>query len=588
MASTFFGLNIGKSGLYTYQSALNTTAHNSANAETNGYTRQVINLKASRPLSVYASHGMVGTGVTATGITQVRNNYYDTKYRSNSAIAGMYSTKSHYMTEVENYFNEVENNGILNELGNMTESLQELMKDPTSIPVRTQLTQYGNSLAEYLNSLGNNLAKVQEEANTELKNSCDRINSLSQQIAMLTKQINTAEVNGVVANDLRDARNVLVDELGSYANITVSENVVGDSVGRTTYTVKLDGKTLVNTTEYNTLSAVPSANKNNLNDIEGLYTVVWSDGQELNSTSPTLGGTLQSLYQVRDGNNGSNFTGSVTTQTGTSITVTSDNWNNELLLNIPESGSIRIGNQEVEYKSFSFEVDETTGKYTYTFELAEGSESLNLTGQDCSIGAEVKYKGIPYYMNQLNEFVRTLVKNFNEAHQQGENQNGDSGLAFFTGVNKVTGEDYSFGGDNPTSYYKLTSLNVAVSQKIKEDPNNIATTSSIVNGPEGADIVDKLLGVLNDKTMFNQGSPQTFYESLIGDIGIDAKKAENFSESQTNILKSIENQRYSVSGVDLDEEAMNIVRYQNAYNLSAKIISVMDEIYNTLINGMGV
>ena len=105
MASTFFGLNIGTSGLYTYQAALNTTAHNVSNVETLGYTRQVLNQTAGNPISVGSSYGMVGTGVTATTITQVRNNYYDTKYRSNSAIYGNYYVKEQYMKEMETYFN---------------------------------------------------------------------------------------------------------------------------------------------------------------------------------------------------------------------------------------------------------------------------------------------------------------------------------------------------------------------------------------------------------------------------------------------------------------------------------------------------
>lgn len=586
MASTFLGINIGKSGLYTYQSALNTTAHNAANAETTGYSRQIINIRASKPISVSSTYGMVGTGVTATGITQVRNNYYDVKYRSNCAISGSYSTKSYYSTQVENYFNEIENSGVLVNLENMSNSLQELSKDPSSITVKTQLTQYGVSLTEQVNYLATSLAKIQEEANTELKNSCDRINSLSQQIATLTKQINTVEVNGVVANDLRDTRNLLVDELSQYANISVSENVVNNDVGKTTYVVKLDGKTIVDTTEYVKLQVVPTETKNNVNDINGLYTLMWSDGQEFNNTSPTLGGSLQALYQVRDGNNGSVFTGKVETQTGNQITVTSENWNNELLLNIPESGTIRIGQNDIEYKSFSFTVD-ANGKYTYTFELEDSSATKNLVGEECSVGEVVKYKGIPYYMNKLNEFVRTMSKAFNEVHQTGQNANGTSGLDFFSAVNKVTGEDYVFNGANASSYYNMTAFNFSISQTIQNDPNNIATTSDIANGVENADIVYSLLNTLNDKTMFNQGSPESFFETLIADIAIDAKKVDTSATSQTTILDFIDTQRISVSGVDIDEEAMNIIRYQNAYNLSAKVVSVLDEVLDTLINVVG-
>ena len=107
MASTFFGLNIGASGLYAYQIGINTTAHNVSNAETDGYTRQIVNKQASKAISVGSGYGMVGTGVNVTSISQVRNKYLDEKYSFNSTLSGEYSTKSYYMTEMESYFNEV-------------------------------------------------------------------------------------------------------------------------------------------------------------------------------------------------------------------------------------------------------------------------------------------------------------------------------------------------------------------------------------------------------------------------------------------------------------------------------------------------
>jgi flagellar hook-associated protein 1 FlgK len=88
--------------------------------------------------------------------------------------------------------------------------------------------------------------------------------------------------------------------------------------------------------------------------------------------------------------------------------------------------------------------------------------------------------------------------------------------------------------------------------------------------------------------MFDTGAPDGFFQTTVAEIGIDTEKATTFSDSQSNILESIKNQRLSVSGVDVDEEAMNLVRYQNAYSLSAKVITTMNQIYDKLINEMGV
>src|SRR5690554_6857347 len=102
MPSTFLGLNIGNSGLYAYQSALNVTAHNITNAETPGFSRQVQNQRAGNPIRVNQLYGMVGSGVYVTDTTQVRNEYYDIKYRQNHTIYGEYATKEHYMHKIEN------------------------------------------------------------------------------------------------------------------------------------------------------------------------------------------------------------------------------------------------------------------------------------------------------------------------------------------------------------------------------------------------------------------------------------------------------------------------------------------------------
>ena len=108
MASTFFGLDIGKSGLYTAQGGLNATAHNIANIETEGYTRQVIEQKAGNALRANGRHGMIGTGVDIISIKQTRSDYYDEKYRNNNSIYGGYSTKTNYMSQIEGYLNEIQ------------------------------------------------------------------------------------------------------------------------------------------------------------------------------------------------------------------------------------------------------------------------------------------------------------------------------------------------------------------------------------------------------------------------------------------------------------------------------------------------
>jgi flagellar hook-associated protein 1 FlgK len=618
MSSTFFGLNIGQTGLYAYQAALDTTAHNITNTETEGYTRQVVNQTAGKALQVNSSYGMAGTGVNVTGVTQLRENYYDMKYWKNNTLYGEYSNKSHYMTEVENYFNDISVEGFTTAYNSMYDSLQELQKNPASLTVRTQVINYAQSLTEYFNSVATNLKGIQEECNFEIRNQVDQLNSKSQQIAALTKQINTLEVSGGVANDLRDQRALLVDELSQIANISVTEKKVGAAgVGVTSYVIKIDGVTLVDGAISNKLKVVPRTSKYNQSDIDGLYDIVWENGQKFSSRSETLGGTLQALLEVRDGNNQFNLRGSVNAAAGdTHIIMTDTNVNSVEKLNIPETGTVTVGNREYAYTGFEVTTDTENGNFIYTFEL-EDPVIVDAIGEQAAVGESIDYKGIPYYMNQMNEFARTFAQAFNDIHRSGVDLNGKGGEDFFTATNKISGRHYTFGPladsddydyydsstfnsqtggyyeeipeDQPLygSYYFLTAGNFTVNLKLQQDPNLLVTGSNVTDGSENNDIVDKLIALKDDKMLFKQGAPDGFFQTLVAEIGIDTSKANTFSEGQSNILDTIRNQRLSVSGVDVDEEAMNLVRYQNAYNLSAKVVTVMDEIYDKLINYMG-
>lgn len=583
MASTFFGLNIGVTGLYTYQAGLNTTAHNVANAETDGFSRQVISQKAGVPIQVHSRYGMVGTGVDVTGITQVRNEYYDIKYRTNNTIQGNYTTKSYYMKEIENYFNEINMEGFTTSFNKYFDSLQELSKDPSSLTVRTQVTNYGASLTEYFNSLSHSMDAIQEEANFEVKNQVDRINSLGKQLATMTKQINNLEVNGGTANDLRDERALLVDKLSEIANISVTEHIVGNNVGVTSYSVKLNGQTLVDGYEYNTLVTVPRKEKVNQNDIDGLYDVYWGNGQKFDDKNSNLTGSLKAAFEVRDGNNLENFTGTVKAidVSNTKLTIQNPSISTVERINMPAEGYIVIGNNEVKYTSFTF--DETTNEYEFTLEAALTDSPV---GKSVRIGEAIDYKGIPYYKGQLNEFVRTFSKSFNELHVQGKDLYNNNGLDFFNGTHPVTGENFDFSNGDP--YYLVTAANFTVTTDIMRDPSKVAVASNIVNGIENKDILEKLMALKTDVGMFKQGTPASFLQTLVAEVGIDTKKAETFSTSQKDILYMIKNQRLSESGVDIDEESMNLVKFQNAYNLSAKVIQIMNEIYDKLINGTGV
>lgn len=612
MPSTFFGLSIGRTGLYASQAGLTTTAHNIANTETEGYTRQVVNQQANKALRVNSSYGMAGTGVGVTGIVQARDEYYDMKYRTNSMISGTYSTKSYYMTEIENYFNEIKLEGFTTTYDKMYDSIQELSKNPSDISVRTQVTNLSQGLCDYFNSLSTSLKSIQENCNTELYTQVGRVNSLAQQISVLSKQINTFEVGGGTANDLRDQRELLVDELSNYAEVSVSETVVGNGVGVNSYVVKINQQVLVDNYSANSLVCVPREEKINQSDVDGLYDIQWANGQTFNTGITGTSGNLQAILDIRDGNNNEAFTGKVTAETGDlTISVTASNINEVEKMTMSSSGVITIGSREYAYDGFAVSLDEDTGEYVYEFSLKDAIVT-SVDDANVRIGKNIDYKGIPYYMSQMNQFVRTYAKAFNDISKSGQDLYGNTGLDFFNAVDPVTGENYVFetsetdkqdgylfttktgnyivdGEDaNYGSYYFMTIDNIGVTKDIIKDPNKLVTATDITNGVESADLVSKYLELKDDTTLFRQGTATQYLNALIGELGIDSAKATNFATNQENILKSVQNQRLSVSGVDSEEEAMNLIRYKSAYEFSSKIISTLNEIYNKLINETGV
>ena len=607
MGSSFFGLDIAISGLYASQASLNTTAHNIANAERDGYCKQYVTTKPGTPLRSYSTYGMVGTGVEATDILQNRNQYYDVKYWDSSSLNGKYEAKSEYLNNMETYFNEIKGNGFTETFDELFNTISALETDPSNLERRTQLLKVSETFGVYFNYLSDNLKSIQTDINFQIKNHVDRINTLAEEIATITKKINTLETSGLAANDLRDSRALMIDELSAIASVSVEEyriNNDDNSFGQVAYVVKLDGQTLVDTYEYNQLVCEPKNELENQNDADGLYHIRWSTdsygGQSFNMYSDTLGGTLQGLIEIRDGNNLENLYGSTNVKKGdTQVKITNASINDISKLNAPETGYITVGGNDYRYTGFTVDIvyDEAKGTTTceYTFDLEE--EIIRDSGDTKAlIGKSIDFKGIPYYQTQINEFLRTFASEFNTLHNQGQDVNGEAGLDFFTYKDDVTGEINELTEKqnlkqittSGSSYYHLTAGNFIVSEKIANDPDKIAAADDISLGVSNSKILEQLYDLKSDVKMFKQGMPAAFLQALIAELAVDVNAVDGFYKNQNNITQTIDNQRMSISGVDLDEEAMDLVKYQNAYNYSAKVITIMNEVFDKLINDMGV
>ncbi len=650
MPSQFFGLNIAYSGLLASNAALNTTSNNIANVETTGYSRQHADQAAANALRVFTTYGCAGAGVDVIAIERIRDEFYDVKYWDNNAYTGEYSMKQYYMKQVEDYFTDDSTiEGFKTIYDGMMTALDEVWKQAGSDTTKAQFIGHASNLTQYFNSMSANMSLLQKDVNQEIKLKIDEINSLASEIATLNKQINVIEIDGKSnANELRDQRATLIDQLSMIVDVKVIETPIYDSnnpereTGGNRFIVKIaGGQTLVDTNEYNTLECVSRKNyeKVNQSDIDGLYDVYWVAnkltgelGDEFNLYNASMGGELKGLIQMRDGNNGENFQGEVT-----KIDTKKDE-NGNLLLDVngnplktveikvdadylkdinksilsDSGGKINLGNQIFYYRDWTLKED--NGTYTYTFTIDESINNANLTdtriGKEASIGQSVDYQGVPYYMQQMNEWVRTFAEKFNEILAEGYDLYGNPGNILFSG-NHETGEgQYLFTQGIGTqqkdangnavisnsvsmtddSYYRLTAKNFNILNELLDDPDLLATKVDAAAGVDEYGNVEKLVKMTNDKTMlsFRGAAAGEFLTCVLSDVALNANNANSFYGNFNNVGKSIDNQRMSISGVDTDEEAVNLVKYQNAYTLASKMIQTLTEVYDRLILQTGV
>ena len=701
----------------SYNAVLNTTAHNISNTKTTGYSKQVVNQQAKKALSLKTSFGMQGTGVEVTEIVNTRDSYYDYKYRKSTTTLGYYDTAKYYMSSIEDYLyvKDEKSGGLSTSLDSFFKSLINMTTDSTDTTKRAETAGYADALGEYARKMSTNLQTLQNDINTEISSTVKQINAYAEQLAALTKQINSLEVYGNQANDLRDQRARILDELSQLADVEVTEKNPETGSGLHQYIVALGGNILVDTYNYKTISVEASKTKDNQCDNQGLYGLKWSDGQSFNIRNTVLGGKLQALFELRDGNNGENFTAKLTDNGNKSCIGTKNNKSTITLsaksvsganncdlakLSIPEANAcLTIAGKDYKYDSFEVTVG-IDGTYTYTFTLSEPLEEADKkniktafdNSESASIGDSVDFRGIPYYMSQLNEFIRTFSANVNQLQNAGYDMDNNKGVDLFVGLDsqtdkqmnmielirntkdgyyylngskvfsgKVTGgttdapkaaagsdlesyltnNEYTIKGKSETavsangingkkytlldkngeeaetifvpddsknvltfssstkestdgniysSYYNVTAARFQANKDVVKDGRLIAAAkySQDKTGISESGNLDKLVALQNDQNIFKQGTPTAFLQIMTATVGVDSNKIVAATTNSENIQKAIENRRLSVMGVDEDEEGQNLIITQNLLNAQYRVISVMNEVLDKLINQTGV
>ena len=622
MASTFFGLEIAASGLRAANAALNTTANNISNANTEGYSRQQVKQEAMNPLRVFDTYGCAGAGVNTLAIERIRDRFYDQKFRENETKLGEFDTKAYYCKMIEEYLTDDGKTGFKSIFDQFGVALQEITKNGSSDATKRSFISAAKSMADYFNNMYGDLQNLQADVNDEIKIRVDHINSIAQDLATVNKQINLIEINGPVANELRDKRDALLDELSGVVDVTVTEEPIYDQQGNESGAYRCvvriaGGQLLVDQNEYNQLECVARTPEEKVNqtDVDGLYDIRWTHGPDFGMNNESMGGALKGLVQMRDGNNGEYFRGTtkdITYNGSTSqVTIeTTDAYLNSMIkCNLSDSGGvINIGDQLYYYKDWTYQGD---GKYTFTIDNVASDQALTAvkSGRTATIGTDINYQGVPYYMQQMNEWIREFTKKVNDIFTEGLTAADEDAGILFTGEYPKNNGQYSERELNDEvyhdgkGYYYITAGNLGIVDALMKDASLLGTRGKIpkedpddpnepdeIDGVEQCEQVKKVISMLSDKNQFSFRGRDAggFLECVLSDAALNASNANTFYATYLSLETSIDNQRVSISGVDEDEEAVSLVKYQNSYTLASKMISVLTEIYDRLILQTGV
>lgn len=559
--SSFGGLYVGSSGLNTSQNALNTTAHNLSNVDTHGYTRQQIT-QADRHYNTVGASSIsmmnAGLGVTTAEVRQVRDYFLDKYYRTEAGRQSFYATMTDSLKEVETLFGELEGVSFQTAMEDLWSSFEEYDKQPDKSEYQSLLILKSSQLLERSSAVYDGLKKYQTNMNTKISDQIDRINKIGNSIVELNNKIQKIEAGGVeTANDLRDARNTLIDELSTYAHIDAEENAEG------IIKISLEGEQFVTTSKCYNIEA-------SVDDITGYVTPIW----------PQLS-TEKSQTKVFSLNNG------VSSASNTDI------------------GSLK-----------ALLLSRGEGKADYSdIEGMSAHEYNTTTGLSALVNAEAQLDSLIHQMvTKINDTFSPLTSVTDDSGNTYTVWDSEKGCVgsdgkvpgeeLFTRKNceRYTSVDLTVGGVTSTYYvyneedvndtttmYTIDSLSINADLLKDESLIPHLTQSGIVS----YDLADALCDLWDDTSMVinpNSTAKLTFmgYYTTMTDLAAsDLSVVSSMSDKLAGAVQSIDNQRQQVVGVSSDEELTNMIKFQNAYNASSRYINVVNEMIESLLSQLG-
>ncbi len=558
MTATIFGImNTARLGLAAQQSAIDVTGQNVANASTVGYSRQEITFAPTPGQDI--GNVILGTGVTLSAVQRAHDQFIFSQITDEQSASSNTSVRKDVFGQLETLFNQSTGQGLSSTLNSFFSSAQDLSTNPTGLAQRSAVVAAGSSLVLGLNQTSQSLFLSQQSLDQGIQTELTSINSLTSQIADLNKNIHATEADGKSANDLRDQRDILIKNLASEVDV----NMMSEVNGEVSITLK-NGSPLVLASSASTLQTKINGDNKAFKDV----LIVDQSGKPTNITSVIQGGKLRGMLDMRDkeipkiqdalGRLAAGLVREVNSihQNGQGLDgVTGRNFFNDLKP-IVSNATTNTGNANVSIVNASPSTT-SVDKYEFTFTGANTVSLKNLTTGFAS-----------------GTYSFTPGSTFNVA----------GGLAVTITGTAVVGDQTRF------SLSENAAASISIDNQILADPSKIAAGLTTATDGGNAQNLAGLQNALdfNGTSITSPGSGaytfNDFYNTIAANLGVASQTAHTTATEQTAVMTQLQNRQQSSDGVNLDEEMINMIKFQQAYSASARVLTTVADMLTVLEN----
>lgn len=552
MSGIFNILNIGREALYTFQSGLHVAGNNIANANTEGYARQRLVITQNVPVDT--GYGLVGTGVRIQGVENIRDAYLDNEIYTQRQSYGKYSSLGDVLEQIEILFNDTQGLGLNESIANFFNAFSDLANNPEGYAERVSVKEMGISLISTFTNTDSSLRQLRDNTNDRIRATALEINELTTQIAKLNTLISKEEIGTNRANDFRDQRSVLLEELAEKIDINFLENDAGQAF------VFLDsGKTLVIGSDSYDLRVTTNEDNASLYNVE----LDLGSSNYVDITSEITNGNLAGLIEMRD----------------TFVVDT---------MNKLDQLAAGIINEVNRLHSTGYGLDGSTGNNFF--------DPLSLTVQDSSDNTgsgTISFVSLDQStINRDNFEIRFTDSSTFTVYNVTDSEVVSSGNSYTDGDN-ITFEGMTVsisgsvaGGDVFTVRSASNAArDISINDTISNNVDKIAAAQDY-NSLPGDNTNALAIYELRDSLTLSNGTStfEDFFTSLVSEIGIETSTTSFNKEQQEALVTQLENRREQISGVSLDEEAISLIKFQSCYEATAKLIVAVDEMLDSLVN----